>query len=317
MNDDNLDIPKRKRGRPRKYEGTTLPATVTVLTPKVVEIDGKVWTDSLEVAQQFDKNHRDVLRAIETLECSEDFGRRNFTPSNYLNQQGKLQKKVLMTRDGFFRLCMAFTGSKASHVKEQFIEAFNAMEDNIRRGVGFMEHILHSLNENIRLITDSQLEDRQLLVATSRVVATVQQDISTLKQDVGNVQDEVSWIKDQFPVFRKDMTLAQKRAHIDFVRYEFHGKCPILNILIVDKNGRIYENRKSLSHFDHYFNKGDRGFYCNWLISSEANKLKATGKLDPLEVDSIFRNYKTKLERFMKTIYNQPLLALGGDNASR
>jgi len=52
-------------------------------------------------------------KAIKNLECPEDFGRRNFAPSNYLNEQGKQQPAYEITRDGFVLLAMGFTGPKA------------------------------------------------------------------------------------------------------------------------------------------------------------------------------------------------------------
>ena len=76
--------------------------------------NGSLVTDSLMVAEVFEKEHKDVLRAIENLECSQQFRERNFTPSNYLSSQGKNLSCVEMTRDGFTFLAMRFTGSKAA-----------------------------------------------------------------------------------------------------------------------------------------------------------------------------------------------------------
>ena len=50
-------------------------------TENIVEIDGgNMFTTSLTVAQAFEKEHKDVLRAISNLECSEEFNERNFAP---------------------------------------------------------------------------------------------------------------------------------------------------------------------------------------------------------------------------------------------
>lgn len=45
--------------------------------------NGVPMTDSRIVAERFGKNHKDVLRAIRSLECSDDFRERNFAPSSY------------------------------------------------------------------------------------------------------------------------------------------------------------------------------------------------------------------------------------------
>lgn len=84
-------------------------------------------TNSRFVAQVFDRLHKDVLKAIDNLECSEEFSRRNFAPSNYLDSRGKVQPMVEMTFDGFVFLVFGFTGAKAAAFKEAYIAEFNRM----------------------------------------------------------------------------------------------------------------------------------------------------------------------------------------------
>jgi Rha family phage regulatory protein len=88
----------------------------------------KVTTTSMIVAEIFGKQHKDVLRAIELLECSDEFRERNFALSSYKSLQNKRLPIYLITRDGFSFLAMGFTGPKAAQFKEAFIEAFNKME---------------------------------------------------------------------------------------------------------------------------------------------------------------------------------------------
>lgn len=80
------------------------------------------------VAEKFEKDHKDVIRAIENLECSQGFRSGNFTQSDFTNKQGRTFKEYKLTRDGFMFLCMGFTGKEAARLKESFIEAFNTME---------------------------------------------------------------------------------------------------------------------------------------------------------------------------------------------
>ena len=95
-------------------------------------------TDSLIVAELFEKRHADVIRAIENLI---DGVRKNalvderknetvnlFIQSRYKDEKGEYRKKYLMNRDGFSLLVMGFTGKKALAWKLKYIEAFNAME---------------------------------------------------------------------------------------------------------------------------------------------------------------------------------------------
>ena len=88
--------------------------------------------DSLYVAKFFEKEHKDVLRAIRNLDCSEEFNQRNFAPAKYRDAKGENRPCYHMTRDGFVFLAMGFTGKKAAHFKEFYINRFNEMEAQIR-----------------------------------------------------------------------------------------------------------------------------------------------------------------------------------------
>ncbi len=92
--------------------------------------DGKdtARANSLIVAKMFGKDHKNVLRAIKNIDCSEEFSRLNFAPSKYKDDRGKMQPCVMMTRDGFTFLAMGFTGKKAAQFKEAYIKRFNEME---------------------------------------------------------------------------------------------------------------------------------------------------------------------------------------------
>lgn len=97
---------------------------------------GNVVTTSLLVAEKFGKRHEDVLRAVKNLECSAEFHERNFAlmvENKQLPQGGSTKAhNVMMTRDGFSFLVMGFTGEKAAKFKEDFINAFNQMEQSLK-----------------------------------------------------------------------------------------------------------------------------------------------------------------------------------------
>ena len=98
----------------------------------IVEIDGgNMFTTSLIVAQAFEKNHFDVLKAIKNLECSPQFNECNFAAVEYIDAKGEMRPAYRMSRDGFSFLAMGFTGKKAAAWKEKFLEAFNAMEQTL------------------------------------------------------------------------------------------------------------------------------------------------------------------------------------------
>jgi Rha family phage regulatory protein len=91
-------------------------------------------TTSLVISQQFQKQHKDVLKAIANLDCSDEFRQRNFAPTvqyraNPTGGNGIPSKIYEMTKDGFMYLAMGFTGAKAAQWKERFIAEFNRMAD--------------------------------------------------------------------------------------------------------------------------------------------------------------------------------------------
>ncbi|MBU8598469.1 phage regulatory protein/antirepressor Ant [Alkalihalobacillus clausii] len=94
--------------------------------------NNKICTDSLTVAEAFNKKHRAVLRDIRDLECSEQFRLHNFVHTPYVHEQNKqTYTKVVMTQDGFSFLVMGYSGKEAARFKEKYINAFNAMREKL------------------------------------------------------------------------------------------------------------------------------------------------------------------------------------------
>ena len=110
--------------------------TVGALPPVPVFLsDGQATTTSRDVAEFFGKLHKNVLRDIEQIGCSDAFSRLNFEHADYTDAKGEARRMYRMTRDGFAFLAMGFTGSRAAQFKEAFIAAFNAMEARLRGSV--------------------------------------------------------------------------------------------------------------------------------------------------------------------------------------
>ncbi len=92
----------------------------------------RVGCTSLDVAETFGKEHKNVLRDIRELGCSEEFNRLNFEPISYTDTMNRKQDAVAMTRDGFTLLVMGYNGELAMKFKEGYIKQFNAMEAALR-----------------------------------------------------------------------------------------------------------------------------------------------------------------------------------------
>lgn len=95
------------------------------------EKGGQVFCDSLQIAETFEKEHKNVLRDIESVLDNDDFSRLNFEPSEY-KTRGKIYPRYLLTKDGFALLVMGYTGKKALAFKKAYITRFNEMEAFIK-----------------------------------------------------------------------------------------------------------------------------------------------------------------------------------------
>ncbi|WP_412053098.1 Rha family transcriptional regulator [Lactiplantibacillus plantarum] len=89
-------------------------------------------TSSLQVAEVFEKNHRDVLKAITNLKKDVRNFAQMFSETNIPDSYGRNRRAFYMNRDGFTLLAMGFTGDKALKFKLQYIEAFNSMEEQVK-----------------------------------------------------------------------------------------------------------------------------------------------------------------------------------------
>ena len=93
----------------------------------------KVAVTSLDVANTFKKNHRDVMesiRGIQTTISTAEFSAL-FLLDSYIAANGKKNPMYIMSRDGFTLLVMGYTGEKAMQFKLAYIKQFNAMENEL------------------------------------------------------------------------------------------------------------------------------------------------------------------------------------------
>lgn len=99
------------------------------VNPTLVTVHlGQPTTTSLKIAETFGKKHKNVLQAIERLECSDQFARLNFQPSEYQDTTGRTLPMCIVTEKGFSMLAMGFNGKRAAEWREKYIDAFDAMK---------------------------------------------------------------------------------------------------------------------------------------------------------------------------------------------
>lgn len=108
------------------------------LTEFVTISDTTLVTDSRRVAKHFKKRHDNVLRTFDAMKCSPEYRLLNYveTVETRANPSGgaPISSRVIrMTKNGFVMFVMGFTGEEAMKMKETYINAFDAMADQLTR----------------------------------------------------------------------------------------------------------------------------------------------------------------------------------------
>ena len=120
-------------GQPQSQTGAIMQATFDLVSIT----HNRAITTSFNIAERFNKLHKDVLRSIKNLigQIDSNWHERNFAPMQNITPtfNGGSRKDTFyeITRDGFALLAMGFTGAEALQFKIEYIDAFNAMEQEI------------------------------------------------------------------------------------------------------------------------------------------------------------------------------------------
>lgn len=163
----------------------------------VIMKDRQAVTDSLKVAESFDKKHKHVLETARNLAAENSATKKMFVESTYVNR-GKEYPMIYMNRDGFTLLAMGFTGKKALDFKLKYIQAFNKMEKRIRQPKSERLEIMRKNSATkragvlykIAMATDSNISRQKLLhkaaeALTGEKLVPVMQDKYYSVEEVG------------------------------------------------------------------------------------------------------------------------------------
>ena len=245
-------------------------------------------TTSLRVAEVFGKQHKDVLRAVKSLDCSEDFHKRNFALMQKSIKIGNgAERKSPMyyiTRDGFMFLVMGFTGKTAAKWKEAYIKAFNEMEAKIRAeqmAKAIEEHDRKEAEEYEKLL---EREEREEAAIDARVAAMPpaksrkrQAEPQTTKQPATTSEDGIVEVMNGKRVI-SSRTLARLtgRRHgdvMDSVQRMFKYSSRPSRMFIKSDDWAKKTNCKRANRC-YYITVGGFALMCKrtWSISSEVHK---------------------------------------------
>lgn len=76
---------------------------------------GNPVTDSLTIAREFQRQHKDVLRSLDSLIADGAISQRNFAPRDYTDERGKRQRMIQLTERGAL-VAMPFIGGRNSRL---------------------------------------------------------------------------------------------------------------------------------------------------------------------------------------------------------
>lgn len=253
---------------------------------------GALKTTSLIVAEKFGKDHANVLKALENLECSQEFRAVNFNASSYLSRQGKSLPMVEMTRDGFMFLAMGFTGREAAVWKERFIEAFNQMERYIGQSTAGMARVEYALAEFIAASHSGFRELNANLTFLSSDIGTVKQDVTELKSEVSELRSTVVDMTNRIAP-RKEFSASHKRLfHLVVGRY-YQNMCPCCQQTpVIGKDGRDLPTLR----YEHWNGKSRNWLTDGWITCDKCNQILERDRIVHVHAFNLFQKRLREIE---------------------
>jgi len=246
---------------------------------------GTPVTNSLLVAQKFEKEHRHVLEAIRNILTSAENSAhlsKMFAAIELPDSYNRMQPAFVMTRDGFSLLVMGFTGKEALDFKLEFIEAFNKMETMIQTG-GFQ--IPQTLSEALMLASkqaekieqqEKQIEEQRPAVVFTQSVTNADTYIKVRELaklicqngiDIGE-QRLYDWlVENKYLMRRKRFSLSKQKYETDY--YEPY-QCWLEKGLFFIKENVIGDGNGSFIRPTIYITGSGQVYFINKFLNNAA-----------------------------------------------
>ncbi|MBL4838408.1 MAG: Rha family transcriptional regulator [Kordiimonadaceae bacterium] len=150
----------------------TQPSALTARDSLFMSTDGQPYVSSRAIAERFGKRHTHVLRIIKKLladiQATEfaqpniglgchhksGFDRTNFRPISYPDANGQQRPEYHLSHDGFALVVMSFTGPEALAWKIAFIEAFKALEAELKAKDQLFLAALDKIRPCLRIVVE-------------------------------------------------------------------------------------------------------------------------------------------------------------------
>lgn len=126
--------------------------------------NNQMIVSSMEVAKNFNKNHKELLRTIRSLLGGAQNCAGLFYESSYTHNQNKQEYPMYyMNRDGFSLLVMGFTGKEALEWKMKYIQAFNEMEQKLNNPEFLVQRTMEYLKSRCdALLLENKVKSQQI-----------------------------------------------------------------------------------------------------------------------------------------------------------
>lgn len=156
--------------------------------------NNKVVTDSLTIAEMFNKTHANVLKDIRTqMEyAGEEYAEVNFYSGSYQDKNKQLRPKFDLTEEAFTLVAMSYNTKEAVQMKIKFIQEFKRMKEHIQKqfDTSQLSPELQMFNQLFMTAAQNDLELKRL----NTVVEETKQQVNNIKEVVA--LNTINWRKD-------------------------------------------------------------------------------------------------------------------------
>lgn len=147
-------------------------------------------TSSLQVAERFNKQHKHVLEAIDDLVRVVENSADLFYEDTYIHPQNKQEyRQIIMNKKGWTLVAMGFTGKKATHFKLDYINAFDEMEEMLKKS---QPKLPTDPMEILKLTFEAQEQTNERVEAVEKEVKNIKDNQKIAADDYGYISRRVN-----------------------------------------------------------------------------------------------------------------------------
>lgn len=177
----------------------------------VIMKDQQAVTSSLQVAEVFEKQHKDVLEAIDTkIQSAENSAhyQNMFSEGEYKDSRGRKQRLYYMNRDGFSFIAFGFTGKKADAFKLRYIEAFNQMENHIKEQLdtSTLSPELQFMNSVVQSLAKQEIANKRLEHKVDNITDIIALNTTDWRKECRSLVNKMAKTQGEFGAYQEIQT---------------------------------------------------------------------------------------------------------------